>query len=149
MTRHTLSPPARGFLRLHRWLYRRSNGRVMGQFAGVPVILLTTRGQRTGRDITVPLMSFEDGDRLVVAGAALGAPEDPQWCRNLRAHPGAWVQYGSERFPVDVRETAAAERERLWQMIVSRDKRFARHQNKSARQFPVFVLQRQARAAPQ
>src|SRR6476659_9945400 len=80
--------------------FRANQGKVGGQLAHMPVLLLTMTGARSGRTITKPLVYTTDGDRLVVIASFAGAPKHPAWYHNLLAHPEATVEVGSERFQV-------------------------------------------------
>jgi deazaflavin-dependent oxidoreductase (nitroreductase family) len=82
----------------HVRLYRLLGGRFVSDMTGgAPVLLLTTRGRRTGQLRTVALGHLRDGDDVIVAGTNGGLPALPGWVHNLRAHPEAEVQVGSER----------------------------------------------------
>ena len=77
----------------------RANDGILGPpFAGDSTLLLTTKGARTGRSHTVPIMFKEDGDRLLVIASASGAPRHPDWYRNLVAYPEVVVERGADRF---------------------------------------------------
>ena len=86
----------RTFLRAAVWLYRRSGGRVGGTMRGVPLLLLTTTGRRSGRPWTVPLMYQTDGDGWVLVASNGGSDRHPSWWLNLRSNPDASIQIGRE-----------------------------------------------------
>ncbi len=67
--------------------FRRSEGRVGGPFEGAPMVLITHRGAKTGTEYTTPLVYSRDGDAIVIIASKAGAPDDPQWFRNLVANP--------------------------------------------------------------
>ena len=118
--------------------YRANGGNVGEPFAGPHVLLLlTTRGARTGKRHTAPMMYRRHGDRLVVFASNAGAPAHPVWFRNLLAHPEATVEVGQETFDVIVIITTGEERERLWRLFP-----FPEHQERAGRQIPVVVLER-------
>lgn len=106
----------RGLPKLDRGLYRLTRGRVSltGLVSGMPVVLLTTTGARTGRPRSVLLLALHDADRIVVTGANWGGPRNPAWYHNLMANPGATVSTGRASRPVVAHEAEGAERERLW-----------------------------------
>src|SRR2546430_932678 len=79
---------------LNNRLYRASGGRVMGKVRGVPVLLLTVAGRKTGAAHTTPVAYFEDNGRFVVTGSAGGSPSDPQWFQNLRHADRAVIEVG-------------------------------------------------------
>jgi len=122
-------------------LYRWSNGRIGGTIRGVPVLLLTVPGRKTGRPHTVPVLNLEHDGGYLVAGSAGGAKIEPQWFRNLRAARRAHVQIGGQGFDVDVRVADDAEREALWRdVVLTRSPFFAKYQEKAGRAIPVAVL---------
>ena len=94
--------------------FRANQGKVSGQLANMPVLLLTMTGARSGRTLTTPLVYTTDGDRLVVIASFAGAPKHPAWYHNLLAHPEATVEVGSERLRVKATVTAGEERQRLF-----------------------------------
>lgn len=81
-----------------------------------------------------------DGERLVIIGSRGGSPRDPDWWRNLEAHPEADVDLGSQRLRVRAREADGRERERLWAQAVASDASYARYQRRTTRRIPVIVL---------
>jgi hypothetical protein len=78
--------------------FRANQGKVSGQLANMPVLLLTMTGAKSGRTITKPLVYTTDGERLVVIASFAGAPKHPAWYHNLLVHPEATVEVGNERF---------------------------------------------------
>src|SRR4029434_259592 len=77
--------------------FRANQGKVSGQLANMPVLLLTMAGARSGRTITKPLVYTTDGNRLVVIASFAGAPKHPAWYHNLLANPEATVEVGNEQ----------------------------------------------------
>lgn len=122
--------------------YRTNGGKVTGQIAGAPLLLLTTTGARSGQSRTNPLAYSRDGDRLVVIASKGGAPTSPDWYHNLLAHPEATVEMGSERFPVRASFPQGEERTRLYDQQAAQMPNFAEYQRNTARQIPVIVLER-------
>jgi deazaflavin-dependent oxidoreductase (nitroreductase family) len=126
---------------LHRSLYRLTGGRVGGKVAGLPVLLLTTTGRKTGTQRTVPLGYFEDGDAYVVVGSKGGAPQHPAWYLNLEAHPEVGVQIGSEQRRMRARRASPEEAERLWPSILDRAPGYAKYRAKTRREIPLVLLE--------
>jgi len=91
--------------RLHTLAYRLSGGAVGGLLFGVPTLLLTSTGRRTGRLTTTPLYWLSDGDAFAVVPSFGGSPVEPDWWKNLQADPRAWVEIGPRRFAVSARAT--------------------------------------------
>lgn len=122
--------------------FRANHGKVGGQFAHTPVLLLTTTGAKSGRAYTNPLAYTRDGDRLVVIASFGGGPKNPSWYYNLVAHPVATVEVGSERFQVKATVTSGEERQRLYDRQAQQLPNFAEYQKRTTRQIPVIVLTR-------
>jgi deazaflavin-dependent oxidoreductase (nitroreductase family) len=122
--------------------FRANQGKVGGQMAGMPLLLLTTTGAKTGRALTKPLAYSKDGDRIFVIASFAGAPKSPAWFNNLVAHPTVTIEAGSERFQARAVVTAGAERERLFKLQADKMPIFYDYQKKTDRQIPVVVLER-------
>jgi deazaflavin-dependent oxidoreductase (nitroreductase family) len=106
-----------------------------------PVVLLTMRGARTGAVRKVPVMRVEHDGVFAAVASKGGAPEHPQWYRNLKAHPDIELQAGTETVPVRARELSGSERERWWERCVAAYPPYAEYQTKTDRLIPVFVLE--------
>ncbi|WP_020389369.1 nitroreductase/quinone reductase family protein [Kribbella catacumbae] len=127
--------------RLAVWLYRRSGGRIGGTAKGLPVLLITTPGRKTGKPHTIPVAYFETGDGYLVTGSAGGTKSDPQWFRNLRAATRVQIQIGNTQHEAEPRVSDAANRDRLWQdVVLARAPFFTKYEEKSGRLIPVAVL---------
>jgi deazaflavin-dependent oxidoreductase (nitroreductase family) len=124
----------------HSALYRVTRGKVGGTMLKVPILLLITRGRKSGKERTTPLMFSRDGDNLVLIASVGGAPHHPGWYHNLQGGE-AEVQVGSERRRVRARDAEGEERERLWAQMVALYPNYAEYQKKTSRQIPVVVLE--------
>ncbi len=122
--------------------FRENGGKVGGQFANAPLLLLTTTGAKSGRAHTTPLAYTKDGDRLVVLASKAGAPNNPAWYHNLIAHPEVTIELGSERFKVKAVITTGEDRQRLFDNQAKQIPVFADYQKKTTRQIPVIVLEK-------
>ena len=122
-------------------LYRRTGGRLGGSVKGVPLLLLTVPGRKTGVPRTVAVSYFHHDGSSVVVGSAGGAKHDPQWMKNLRATPTARIEIGRKEQEVRVRIADPAERDALWKdVIVPNAPFFAGYEQKAGRVIPVAVL---------
>lgn len=119
----------------------RANGGVLGG-GGLPMLLLTTTGARTGRRLTSPMAYATDGDRLIVFAANGGRSANPDWYHNLRANPSAHVEVGTDAFDVTAEITEGAERDRLWSAQLRAAPFFADFQARAGRTIPVIALTR-------
>jgi deazaflavin-dependent oxidoreductase (nitroreductase family) len=120
--------------------YMESGGRDGTELQGKPVILLTTIGAKTGKIRKTPLMRVEhDGEYAVVASLG-GAPKNPVWYHNIRAHPQVELQDGPVTKDYEAREVVGDEKAAWWERAVAAWPDYANYQKKTDRQIPVFVL---------
>jgi deazaflavin-dependent oxidoreductase (nitroreductase family) len=122
--------------------FRANQGKVGGQMAGMPVLLLTMTGAKTGRTLTRPLVYTRDGDRIVIIASFAGAPHNPPWYHNLVANPVATVEVGADKFQVRASVTSGEERQRLFDRQADQMAIFKDYQKKTTRQIPVLALTR-------
>lgn len=118
--------------------FRASGGTVGGRFAGLPLLLLTTVGARSGLRRTVPVTYVADGERYVVAAGANGA--NPAWYHNLLAHPAVTVEVGTAVLEALARVAADAERDGLFDRYASEQPQLHSYQAMADREVPVIVL---------
>ncbi|HEY1747028.1 MAG TPA: nitroreductase family deazaflavin-dependent oxidoreductase [Xanthobacteraceae bacterium] len=109
---------------------------------GLPVVIVTHKGQKTGAIRKTPLMRVKDGNSYVLVGSQGGAPKDPAWVRNLRADPHIELRDETVVRPMHVREVEdATEKARLWGLAVAAYPPYADYQKRTQRQIPVFVAE--------
>jgi len=113
-----------------------------GFFAGKTLLLLTSKGARTGQARTTIVTYHKDGDRWVIAASKSGAPENPQWYHNLKADPEATIEVDNQILRVRAIEATGAERDRLWNDHVALHPEFGEYPKKTTRVIPMFVLER-------
>ncbi|HLS33480.1 MAG TPA: nitroreductase family deazaflavin-dependent oxidoreductase, partial [Brevibacterium sp.] len=124
-------------------LYERTGGKEGGTLGGRPVVILTSRGAKTGKLRKTPLMRVErDGAYLVVASMG-GAPRHPVWYYNLVADPRVELQDGAEKWDMVARELDGEERALWWERAVAAFPPYAEYQERTERVIPVFLLERQ------
>jgi len=121
--------------------FRANDGKVGGPFEGAPLLLLHTRGARTGQERVNPVMYLPDGDNLVVFASKAGADSNPAWYHNLRANPDVTVEVGTRSRRVVARVAGGDERHRLWEAQKRHWPGFADYERKTDRQIPVVVLE--------
>jgi len=131
------------FFRIHPWIYRKTGGRVLGRFGKSPILLLETRGRKSGQTRTNGLMYLDHGDSWAVAASWAGEPKHPLWYLNLVAQPEAMIQVGDRRIAVRARELEGDERTLVWKQIVEQDAGFAEYEERTRgiREIPVVVLE--------
>ena len=123
--------------------YRETDGEVGHIWRrGSKILLLTTKGRKTGEPRTTPLIYEEAGDRYVIVASRGGAPEHPGWYRNLAKNPDVQVQIKGDAFSARARTAAGAERDRLWELATRQWPDYDEYQTRTERQIPVVVLER-------
>ncbi|MDE2900707.1 MAG: nitroreductase family deazaflavin-dependent oxidoreductase [Chloroflexota bacterium] len=132
------------FVPLHRLLLRLSRGRVLGRFEGQGVLLLETRGRRSGKPRSTPLMyfRFDDSGEFIVVGSNYGRDRHPAWYLNAAADPNVTVEAHGERFPAEARVTQGEERTALLDRVIAANPRFGGYRAATEREIPVVVLRR-------
>ena len=108
---------------------------------GIPILLLYTRGRKTGKPRTNALIYVSDGTNYAVAGSHAGEPRNPAWYHNLKANPNVSIQVKSLRFAVVARNAEGEERMRIWAKLVEADPAFAEYETRTSRKIPVVVLE--------
>ncbi|MDE0051234.1 MAG: nitroreductase/quinone reductase family protein [Rhodospirillales bacterium] len=132
------------FVPLHGFLFRLSNGRLLGSLEGSGVLILVTKGRRSGKPRSSPLLyfRFEEAGDLIVVASNYGQDRHPAWYLNVVADPTATVEAGGERFAADARIAQGEERTALYERVVTANSRFATYRASTDRQIPVVALRR-------
>lgn len=124
----------------HVRAYQESDGETGYMWNGVTTLLLTTTGRKSGQPRTTPLIFARDGDDYLVVASMGGAPEHPQWYRNLVANPTAQVQVKADTLRVTARTGSADEKPRLWSIVSDAWPNYNVYQTRTEREIPVVVL---------
>ena len=127
---------------MHRWLFRVSGGRFGRRANGFEILLLTTRGRRSGEPRRAALQQLPHGDGWAVIASRAGDTRHPDWWRNLEADPNAEVMIGGTTVAVRAREAAGEERAELWARFVAIDDSYAGYAQRTTRRIPVVILER-------
>jgi deazaflavin-dependent oxidoreductase (nitroreductase family) len=122
--------------------FRANQGRVGGNFEGAPLLLLHSTGAKTGQERVNPMMYQAVGEEFAVFASKAGADTNPDWYHNLKAHPEARIEVGTETFDVTARVLDAQEREPIWEEQKSRYSGFADYETQTDRVIPVVILTR-------
>ena len=120
--------------------YEATDGREAGELRGVPVVVLTTLGAKTGYLRKHPVMRVESGGEYAVVASKGGAPKHPTWYFNMIEHPRVELQDGAARRDYEAREVTGEERAVWWERAVNVWPDYAEYQTKTDREIPVFVL---------
>lgn len=127
--------------------YERTGGREANTLrdTGLPIIVVTMRGSKSGKVRKTPLMRVEHNGEYALVASKGGTPENPVWYQNLKAHPDeVALQDGEKPFDVDVRELAGEERSGWWDRAVAAYPPYADYQRNTKRVIPVFVATRRS-----
>ena len=137
-------PSTRDWVREQVELYEGSDGAegTTLRDTGLPVIIVTNQGNKSGAVRKTPLMRVKDGDNYVLVGSMGGAPKNPVWVYNLRADGNVEIRDQAEVYRMQVREVESAEeRARLWELAVAAYPPYEEYQARTTRQIPVFVAE--------
>jgi deazaflavin-dependent oxidoreductase (nitroreductase family) len=126
----------------HMRKYVETNGAEGHIWNGVPTLLLTTMGRRSGRPQMLPLIYGQDGDTLLIVASKGGAAAHPSWYLNLTAEPRVKVQVGAEKFDAVARTATAAERRRWWPLMTKIWPAYDEYQANTEREIPIVALER-------
>ena len=126
--------------RLHLWIYRLSGGKVWSTMMGQPVLILTTKGRKSGRPWTVPLLSFKDKDDYILVASNGGQDFHPAWYLNLQANPEVVIEVKDKKQTARAEEIKGAERDQLWSLIVSKAPAYGGYEKKTEREIPLVRL---------
>jgi deazaflavin-dependent oxidoreductase (nitroreductase family) len=127
-------------MRLQIYLYRRSGGKTMGHMRGMPLLLLTTVGRKSGKQRVTPVMYIRDGDDYVITASNAGADKHPAWYLNLKANPQTTIEVGSMTKSVSARQASQEEKARLWAQLVEQAPFFEDYKKKTTRDIPMVIL---------
>lgn len=125
---------------VHRGLFRATGGKIGGRIAGVQILLLTTRGRKTGKSRTTPLMYLAQGEDLVLVASNGGSDRMPTWYWNLRTDPEVEVQIGKSKQRMQARPATAEERQELWPKVVAVYQSYDTYQSRTKRRIPLVIL---------
>jgi deazaflavin-dependent oxidoreductase (nitroreductase family) len=132
---------------MHLKIYLWSKGRIGNVIRGLPILVLTTKGRKSGLTRQNALMYLPYGQDFVVIASNLGDEKHPAWWINLKAEPTASVQIKDAHYTVHAREAADEEREKLWQAIAEKNSDYEQYRTWTSRRIPVVILDRVERSA--
>lgn len=139
----TPSSGRRGWVQEHMDRYLATNGEDGHLWRdGIPTLLLTTTGRKSGKATTTPLIYGQDGDRYMVVGSRGGAPDHPQWYLNLSADSSVQVQVKADKFSAQARTATPDEKPRLWEIMAKVYPPYNEYQGRTDREIPVIILER-------
>jgi deazaflavin-dependent oxidoreductase (nitroreductase family) len=130
------------FVKVHVALFRATKGSFGSSMMGGKVLLLTTKGNKSGKERTVPLMQFDDEGKRYIIGSMGGAPTDPAWIKNLRKTPEVGIEVKGEKYQARAAILEGAERDRIFDKVKAKAPNFAEYEKKvgGARVIPVVQV---------
>jgi len=137
--RHLRARMLKAMFKTHAEVYERSGGRI-GAWLGLPTLLLTVVGRKSGKRYSTPLVYFQDGDSYVVVGSNGAARRDPQWWKNLAVNPHGSIRVGRRQVDVQAHLAKGEERARLWELGKGVNPMWSKYQGRTERELPVVVL---------
>ena len=132
------------FVPAHHFLFRLSGGRLLSRLEGTEVLILVTKGRKSGKPRSSPLLyfRFEDSGDLIVVASNYGQDRHPAWYLNVAADPNVRVETSGERFAAGARIARGQERAALYDRVVAANPRFAVYRASTRRRIPVVALRR-------
>ena len=131
------------FAGLHTLIYRLSRGRLWARMIGIPVLLLTTTGRKTGKRHIKPLGYFNDRGNYVIIASSGGSDHHPAWFLNLRANPQVTIQIQDRILEAHTEIASLEERQRLWEMLIRLAPSYGSYEKRTRRVIPMIVLKPQ------
>ncbi len=131
----------RQFIRFQIFVYRRSGGKRFGHLRGMPLLLLTTVGRKTGKQRVTPVMYVRDGNNYVITASNGGANRHPGWFANLQANPQTTIAVDGMTRTVMAHKASMEEKGRLWPRLVEQAPFFEGYRKKTTRDIPMIILQ--------
>jgi deazaflavin-dependent oxidoreductase (nitroreductase family) len=131
----------RRFSAVNTLVYRLTGGRWMGSVQGRPIMLVTMKGARTGKQRTIPLMYVPYKEGVIMVGSQGGAPRSPVWVKNLQANPDVVVRALGRTMKLRARQADDGEKAQLWPICVQHYREYADYQARTDRSIPVFVCE--------
>jgi F420H(2)-dependent quinone reductase len=125
---------------VHSFLYRRTKGRFGGKMFGFNVLLLTTKGRKSGKEYTAPLGYIMDKGNYVICASNGGADRHPSWYFNITSNPQVTVEVMDKRFTATAEVTRGVERKRLFDALVAEAPNYGDYEKKTTREIPMVVL---------
>jgi|SRR5579859_4734566 len=129
------------FIGFQIFMYRRSGGKRFGHMRGMPLLLLTTTGRKTGTQHVTPVMYIRDGNNYVITASNNGAEKHPSWFANLQANPQTRIELDDMTRSVMAHQAGTEEKGRLWPKLVEQAPFFDGYRKKTTCDIPMVILQ--------
>lgn len=126
--------------RSHVMLYRVTGGWLGGFVSGLPNLLLTTIGRKSGLERTTPLFFLYDGARFIVVASYGGNPKEPLWWKNLQANPQGWAEVGDQKFAITASQADEELKQKMWPVFARHYPAYEDYKARTERVIPLVVL---------
>ena len=140
MSRNSFFKIFRFFLAINVFLYRLTGGKFGNRVQGLPVLLLTTLGRKTGKKRITPLGYIEHDDSYVITATNAGFNTQPAWFHNLKSHPQVELQIGNQQLTAIAEVANPALRQQLWTNFVERAPGYGAYEKRTTREIPIVLL---------
>jgi deazaflavin-dependent oxidoreductase (nitroreductase family) len=131
------------FTSLHAFFYRLTGGRIGSTMGGTKVLLISTKGRKSGKTHTTPINYFERDNGYLIVASNAGRPSHPAWFLNLRANPQITVQVKGRTFPVTAEIIPGDQRASYWKVVIEAAPSFAGYESRTSREIPLILLRPQ------
>lgn len=129
------------FTRINVFVYKLSGGRLMNKLSGMPIVLVTMKGARSGRTITIPLMYVPHENGFVLVASQGGAPKHPAWYHNLVKNPEIEITFEGQTRKFTARQLDEDEKATFWPICVEYYPPYEQYQRRTERRIPVFLCE--------
>ncbi len=135
-----MSPWIKMFTSVHIFIYKLTNGLMGSRLGKQSILLLNTRGRKSGKTYTTTLSYYRDGDRYLIVGSNWGKESQPSWYYNLASNPRATIQVRAGIIFVEALPAQGEEYQRLWQLVTAKNEQYISYQKAIKRRIPIVVL---------
>lgn len=122
------------------WLYRLTGGKLGGQIRGFKVLLLTTKGRKSGKTYITPLGCFDNESGYVIVASNAGQPSNPSWYYNLKSNPQVTVQVLDKVMPATAEVLSGEARTQAWRQVIATAPSYANYEKRTTREIPLILL---------
>ena len=139
----------RWFSKVHRAVFKLTDGRIGATLQGMPMVLMHCVGRRSGKIHSIPVNCYHYQQSVCVVASNGGSDQPPLWWLNLQANPNIWIQTGRDKYEVVAEELGPEQRQSIWPDILSINPRQATYERAATRTLPVVYLRRKSETAEQ
>jgi deazaflavin-dependent oxidoreductase (nitroreductase family) len=131
------------FMAMHAFIYRLTGGKIGSTMGGLKVLLISTKGRKSGKTHTNPVNYFERDNGYLIVASNAGRPSHPAWFLNLKANPQVTVQIKDRIFPATAEIIASDQRASTWKVVIDAAPAYAGYESRTSREIPLVLLRPQ------